>query len=343
MPDIVNTDQKNELLRLALPLMTKYRIPVTPENYSVWYEYVLGESPGLRTRLDELIGQNIEFTESINQEIYERFVARCNTDRIEFIRGNLQNIIKDVNTSLVSADAKAGHFSANLGSLDSSLKSKKPLDDIQLLLTNLLRETGQMQAVITALRQHIEAKSEEVQLLQKELEQERVRSKIDPMTRLPNRAAFFAAISEALDEVDAYPGRLCVLLLDIDAFREINQTHGHLVGDRVIKFVAESIRRSVKGKDTAARYSGEKFGVLLPDTPFEGARLLGQHIMDIVANAKLMRADTKEALGRITISIGLAVYKRGEGSMDFVDRANQALMLAKKKGPNHLCTEQSLN
>lgn len=336
-------DQQNELLRLALPLMTRHRVPVTPENYSLWYEYVLGENPGLRTRMDELIAQEVAFSDELNQELYERFVSRCNTERIENIRTNLQGVMRDVNTTLGSANASAERFGSNLGQIGVSLKGKKPLDDIHSYLGQLLLETEQMQRMISSLKQHIQAKSDEVVLLQKELEQERVRSKIDPMTRLANRSAFYAAISEAVDEIEGYPGRLCVLLLDIDAFREINESHGHLVGDRVIKFIAESIRRSVKGKDTAARYSGEKFAVLLPDTPFEGARLLGQSIMDTVANAKLMRADTKEALNRITISIGLAVYKGGEGIMDFVNRANQALVLAKKQGPNRLCTELSLN
>jgi diguanylate cyclase len=64
--------------------------------------------------------------------------------------------------------------------------------------------------------------------------------------------------------------------------------------------------------------------------------------MDSVAGAKLMRADTKQALNRITISVGLSVYKRGESMMDFVNRANQALALAKKQGPHRLCTELGL-
>jgi diguanylate cyclase len=343
MSESADLDQKNELLRLALPLMTKHRVPVTPENYSLWYEYVLGANTGLCNRMDELIGGQAEFTETLTHELYERFVSRCNTEKMESIRGNLQSIIKDVSTSLSSADARAEHFSDNLGTLDTSLQGKQSLDEIQKLLDSLLSETAQMQNAIAALRQHILAKSEEVSVLQTELEQERVRSKMDPMTKLANRAAFFAAIRDAIDETEDAPGRLCMLLLDIDAFREINNTHGHLVGDRVIKFVAESIRRSVKGKDTAARYSGEKFAVLLPDTPFDGARLLGQNIMNIVANAKLMRADTKQPLNRITLSTGLAVYKRNESIMDFVNRTNQALVHAKKKGPNQLCTEQVLN
>lgn len=336
-------DQKNEVLRLALPLMTKHGVPVTPENYCLWYEYVLGENTKLCNRMDELIAQDMDFTESLNQELYEHHVSRCNTEKIESIRGNLQSIIKDVSTSLVSADTRAGHFTTRLGSLDSSLHGKRSLDEIQQLLKTMLGETAQMQQMITTLKQHILSKSEEVIALQKELEQERIRSKIDPMTRLANRSAFFAAVRDALDDGGSGPGRLCMLMLDIDAFRDINDRHGHLVGDRVIKFVAESIRRSIKGKDTAARYSGEKFAVLLPDTPFDGAKHLGQNIMNIVANAKLMRADTKQPLGRITISTGLAVYKTSESTMDFVNRANQAMVHAKKKGPNQLCTEQAIN
>jgi diguanylate cyclase len=342
----MNPDQSHfqhaEFLRLALPLMTRYQIPVTPDNYAVWYQYVLGENPALKHRIQELIDSGMSFTQELNQELFQRYASQCNVEKIDTIRSNLHGIIIDVNSTLTTAGNHTSRFDSSLNHFNQSLGNPNQLGDIKSLLTALLDETRQMQKRTTELQQHIESKSQEVEALQVELERERVRAKTDPMTGLVNRSALFDALARGVDESETRRGRLCLLMVDIDHFKRINDTHGHLVGDRVIKFVAESIRKAVKGKDTAARFGGEEFVLLLPDTPFEGALQLGRQLLDTIAGAKLMRADTKQPLGQITISLGLAVYKAGEEITDFIGRADKALYLAKNKGRNRICTEQML-
>ncbi|MEO5342342.1 MAG: GGDEF domain-containing protein [Gammaproteobacteria bacterium SHHR-1] len=337
-----NYDRNAELLRQALPLMSKYRIPATPDNYGVWYQYVAGDNAQLRMEIDDLIGREAEFTAQINRELFKKYGADCNIDRIEGIRGNLQVLMEDVNSTLVTADRETDDFGGNLNQFSHSIQGNLGLSDVQQLLGSLIVETGRMQEITKVLQQHIMAKTQEVENLQKELNQERTRARTDLMTNLFNRSAFLEALQDSLRQDDVIRrGRLCLLMLDIDHFKAVNDTHGHLVGDRVIKFVAETIRKCIKGRDIAARYGGEEFAVLLDDTPKEGARRVGQQILFEISSAKLLRADTKQPLGPITISIGLAVYKPGEELLDFLERADQALYQAKRRGRNRLFADQS--
>ena len=101
-------------------------------------------------------------------------------------------------------------------------------------------------------------------------------------------------------------------MIDIDHFKRVNDTFGHLVGDKVIRFVADSLRQSIKGRDCAARYGGE--GILLPETSLENAVILCNKIREHIAKTNLVRSGTKESLGQITISVGIAQKRSGEGA-----------------------------
>jgi diguanylate cyclase len=100
--------------------------------------------------------------------------------------------------------------------------------------------------------------------------------------------------------------------------RKINDTHGHLVGDNVLRMVAATIKESIKGRDLAARVGGEEFAILLPDTPFDGAMKLADDMRLAFERLDLKKKSTGESLGKITLSFGVAKYKKGEAAEDFV-------------------------
>ena len=104
----------------------------------------------------------------------------------------------------------------------------------------------------------------------------------------------------------------------------------------MIRFVAQVLQKNIKGKDCASRYGGEEFTLLLPQTPATGARSVAETIRKSVAHAQLVRADNKAPLGQITVSAGVATFRRGEDIMDFIDRADQAMYRSKKAGRNQI-------
>jgi diguanylate cyclase len=322
--------------------MAQHGVPATPENYAVWYQYVTGENPSLKARIDLLIRNEQPFTHEINEALFHQYGEHCNLDKLMSFRATLHDLVGDVSDSLSQADKSVSRFGSNLMSFNSSIQTLTQLDELKGMLSALLTETQEMQDRTGSLQQHLDAKNQEVQSLREELEQEKAKQALDPMTGLTNRTTFFDTLEDRIAS-DTPLGRLCLLMIDIDHFKAVNDNHGHLVGDRVIKFVAETIRQSIKGKDVAARFGGEEFVVLLPDTPFEGAAELARQLISTVAKAKLKRVDTQQPIGQITISIGLAVYRQQEEMLSFIERADKALYLSKKHGRNRLTTEKAIN
>ena len=324
-----------EYLRIAIPLMSRHRVPATPDNYATWYEYVSGENAALKEEIDRLIAAKAQFSEAVNAKLYHEYVAEQDLSNIEQIRSNLSQLLGEIGATLHEAGDGAKNFEGALGGIADGVSKKDDLDEIRQLLNTLVKETRQMQSTTSAMQSSFEEKSREIEELQDQLQRERKRAVTDPLTGLFNRAALVEKLHTAISQIDEEGGQPpSLIMLDIDRFKSVNDTHGHLIGDRVIRFVAQTLQKNTKGKDTAARYGGEEFTVLLPGTPAVGAQSVAEVIRKAVASAQLVRADNKQPLGQITISAGVATYEGESDVMDFIDRADRALYESKNSGRN---------
>lgn len=337
-PDDTTAELAAEYLRLTLPLMNRHEIPATPQNYATWYSYVSGENPELNAAIDRLIEEKTAFSGAVNTQLYRHHIAEHDISNIEEVRTGLNKILVEVGSSLVEAGNDADAYGGRLDQLSSNAASHGDLQGIRELLTTLIEETRSMQSTTQHMQSNFESKSKEIEELQEQLQRERKRAITDPLTGLFNRLALLDRLSAVIGEIgeDGEPPSL--IMFDIDHFKSVNDTHGHLIGDRVIRFVAQSLEKNIKGKDCAARYGGEEFTVLLPETPANGAHSVAESILKMVSQAQLVRADNKKPLGQITVSAGVARYETGEDIMDFINRADQALYRSKNEGRNRITT-----
>lgn len=318
---------------MTLPVMARHKVPVTPPNYAVWYSYVSGTDSRLTAEIDRLIESKTAFTGEINDRLFRDFASECDLEQFNKVRGEMATILNEVSGTLSTVGSEAQSYGGTLDGVVRDIETSRDLDDIREVLISLVTETRSMQRSTHLLQEHLESKSHEITLLQEELEAERKRASRDPLTGLANRMALFDALEKMTDNSgESRP--LSVLMLDIDHFKRVNDTFGHLIGDRVIRFVAQVLQQNTKGRDLAARYGGEEFAVLLPDTGLEGAKAVAERIRVTVADAKLVRSDNKEPLGQITTSVGVAQYHRGEDAAEFINRADQALYASKHNGRN---------
>jgi diguanylate cyclase (GGDEF)-like protein len=132
-----------------------------------------------------------------------------------------------------------------------------------------------------------------------------------------------------------YGGNLAVLMMDLDHFKKINDTHGHSVGDKALKLVAATCRAALREIDIFARYGGEEFVVALPETSLERAVRVAERLRQALGETSIT-PETTESL-HITMSIGVAVT--GPGCVDLktlLKRADEALYTAKSKGRNRV-------
>jgi diguanylate cyclase len=118
---------------------------------------------------------------------------------------------------------------------------------------------------------------------------------------------------------------LCLIIADIDFFKNFNDTHGHQTGNQVLRLVGRTLDDGTKGRDFAARYGGEEFAIILADTPIEGASILAEHLRKTLESRKLARKGSSEGFGAITMSFGVTQYIAGESLEALVARADKLL------------------
>lgn len=158
----------------------------------------------------------------------------------------------------------------------------------------------------------------------------------DLLTRLPNRRGFELLANQAVQEARRSNNPLCALMLDLDNFKLLNDSHGHMAGDEVLRHFANNLQNTVRQSDIICRWGGEEFILLLKDTSPEQARELGEKIRQLTEHSST--PFNGENL-HITTSLGLAMLQGEESLEQLITRADRALYRAKQSGRNRLCEE----
>ncbi|HEU4641006.1 MAG TPA: diguanylate cyclase [Gemmatimonadaceae bacterium] len=161
----------------------------------------------------------------------------------------------------------------------------------------------------------------------------------DPLTQTHNRRALMERLTAELERARRYALQLSLLMVDLDHFKAINDTYGHVVGDEVLRSVARTLQREARAVDVVARYGGEEFVVILPETPEEGAVSLAERIRARVGDALPISAGEYGWLN-VTVSIGVATIPspRVNSPEELIALADEALYRAKAQGRNRVCT-----
>jgi diguanylate cyclase (GGDEF)-like protein len=156
----------------------------------------------------------------------------------------------------------------------------------------------------------------------------------DGLTELPNRRQFQDRLSEELARVERFGGSLALVVADLDDFKSVNDRHGHLAGDDVLRAFAKVLRETVRDVDTAARYGGEEFALLLPGTDLDGAELVAERIR--VRMSEHAIPTFPGALLTVTASFGVAAYPESLTAEALFAAADEALYRAKATGKNRV-------
>jgi len=169
--------------------------------------------------------------------------------------------------------------------------------------------------------------------LSEAMEQIRELVNVDALTGVYNRRRLFEVISEECNRYSRMPGSFSICLMDIDHFKEVNDTHGHQTGDAILQAVARSVAEGLRAIDCFGRYGGEEFLLVLPQTPLEGAHIKAERVRETIES--LTFPDIGDGF-RVTVSIGVAEYHRDESTDGTLLRADQALYAAKADGRNNV-------
>ena len=330
-------DQSGELLRLIIPHMAKHPAPFTPLNFALWYEYLAGLNPPLRDAVDALIAKGDALDDQNASALHAKFIASRDAEAAERLQSELLRVLRSVTETAASVGTEVSQYQDSVARLDSEIRGSDCPAGLESAIHTLLHNTTQMRESVSTLKGRLDASGDEVTALKRELERVQGEASVDPLTSLKNRRG----LERALDEIraegrDALAG-CCLAMFDIDHFKRVNDTHGHLLGDKVIRATAQVLKAAVKGRDIVARWGGEEFLVLLPETPLAGAKSLVEGIRATVERGRIRRLDNNEYIDTVTISVGLAAHLAGETLEQLVGRADAALYAAKHGGRNRVC------
>jgi diguanylate cyclase (GGDEF)-like protein len=156
----------------------------------------------------------------------------------------------------------------------------------------------------------------------------------DALTGMQNRRYFDDALREYIGEFKRIGRPVGLMILDLDHFKQVNDTHGHDVGDDVLKAVAKCLKDMTRYHDVVARLGGEEFAVVTPNMDAEPLARFAERIRNAVAGMAVMSGNVRL---RITTSVGLAVWDGKEPAEDFYRRADRQLYEAKRMGRNRVC------
>ncbi|WP_300632126.1 diguanylate cyclase [Pseudomonas sp.] len=303
-----------------------------------WYE--------LLPILDDLAVLMLAITDS-GQHEFEAYLKQLN-ERLEAFQGHLQFASEDHADSRSAARELDTQIREQVDGLQNSVQEAADLGSLKQVLESHLegllgtmdehrqqrdQREQEVAARLQGLAERVANMEHEAQGYREHLEIQRQKALLDPLTGLPNRAAW----SERLDhEVNAWHQRgnsLSLAMLDLDHFKRINDGYGHLAGDKVLKIIANVLSKRLRATDFIARFGGEEFVLLMPDSALADALAVGEVLrMAIEACPFHFKGEPVT----ITVSMGVAQFQPGERSDLALKRADEALYRAKAAGRNQV-------
>lgn len=189
------------------------------------------------------------------------------------------------------------------------------------------------QEINLQLEKKVAERTQALEALQKETE---LLARTDPLTQLSNRRDFYDKTQHELNRCKRLDGPASLMMLDIDHFKLVNDTYGHLSGDKVLKVLSQVLRSVNRQTDILARLGGEEFAVFMPDTPLPEAVMVAERLRQALADAPITLPEGQRI--HITVSIGVTPIQEADAHVDdLLKRADTAMYEAKNKGRNQVC------
>lgn len=250
-------------------------------------------------------------------------------------------LVSELASQLEEMRQNTGGIGRRLSDSIGRLKSSQSMEELKQLRIVLVREaedlvhqTQEMYRQLTDTQQQLTAARSQMEQLAEELQQTRADSLTDPLTGVPNRRSFMEQLEREMARSLRHQLPLSLIMLDLDHFKKINDTYGHIVGDKVLIITAGEVKRLIRQSDLLARYGGEEFILMLPETDLEEARQVAEKIR---TGLDILRLRTHQFTISVTASLGVARWDPERHDADqWINVADQALYQAKQGGRNQV-------
>ncbi|MEQ1755386.1 MAG: diguanylate cyclase [Micropepsaceae bacterium] len=340
MSEFLSPDQILTFGKQATSLLERHEVLPAPENYKLWYWYATQRNDALNAALDLAVKEGLASNLDHARVLHARFFGESANESFEEIGIQLSAELQKLTGSMQRAGEDTAAFDKTLTRAGLELDGGVP--DIKSIVQKLAAATRAVQSRNKTLEDQLQGSLREVDGLRTRMESVRKESLTDALTGLANRRSFDEAARRAVDAAITDGKPMSLIISDVDHFKKFNDTYGHSIGDQVLRLVGQCLRTNVKGKDLAARFGGEEFVVILPETKLEHAAAVASDIRKSVESKKIVQKSTGRDMGTVTLSLGVAQYVPGEQIADLLNRADACLYAAKRSGRNRVLTEREL-
>ncbi len=340
MAGIEDFEKARDLAGRAMDRLLADQLAPNPENFTLWYAYFGGQLPDLTRAIDIARRDGITLSQTHCDDLFKRFFtldaeAQAIRETSERARTALGRILDQLGTVGSETDRYGQALAGFRGELDQALT----VEELRAMVAAIAAETTTIVDRQARLQGQLQESSQQLAELRVVLDTARREALTDGLTGIANRRAFDQTLVAAVESALKDGTPLSLLMVDIDHFKIFNDTHGHLVGDHVLKLVAKVLTEGIKGRDTVARYGGEEFAVVLPRTELTNAITLADQLRASVGSRHIVNRARNASYGSVTLSIGAAQYRTGEELMALLRRADEALYVAKRGGRNRVTAE----
>lgn len=330
-----------EVFRMVLQKMAEWGCAFTPVHYTVVYEYVAGINPPLVEAVDGFLKRGIEMSGEDLEKIFVKYIVPDYVLPLNEYRGSLakqlQAILQNISSSTSQTTQEAERVQKGMESYSHSLQ-KPNLDErtFRFLVDAVLKDTLSIKESSSSLETELVKNQNKINLLQDELRIAKSEAMIDPLTGILNRRGFSGKVNDLLHEKKAAGKPCALLMLDIDHFKKINDSYGHMIGDKAIIAVAKILRASIGESEFSGRVGGEEFSIFCCGLSAKDAMELGERVRKNIEKVEITNPATRKKIAGMTISVGVDSATFGPEWESMFERADRALYLSKSSGRNRV-------
>ena len=327
-------EESAEILRRALRLMSPHQAAYHPMSYAVWYEHAADLNPSLTGELDKLLAADTLLSDTEICRLHALHIAGRDIQAFELAQTHLRGVLGESEKQATQAERAVKRFTVDMDeAVQDARRHGEGANAFIEKVTKVLLEASQLTAVLGALHLQLARQRQEVDRVMERLERAQTEPLRDPLTGLKNLHGLRRAV-EARESAELTG--VAFLAVDVDYFKRVNDTHGHVIGDKVLAKVADILREHLTGEEMAARLGGDEFVMFLPGKSLDDAAALAEKIRATATRTVITRLDGMQYVGAVTLSIGVATGVPGDTLESLRHRADEALYDAKDAGRNRV-------
>jgi len=314
--------------------------PAGPRHFEFWFSYKTGRCTELNTAADDIIARNGDISAAEIEDLCERFLSAWRrsdggSDQVSDRLGQqLEELSTIIDEATESCAVQRRLLRAGTGDL-STAESLAPQHVLELI-DQLMLSANEGQIRNGVVRAKLEATRCKLAVLQQQLEMVRSEAQCDPMTSLPGRAMFDAALNNAIAHAQRQGARLALTLCDLDYFAGFVERFGAPAGVAAVRAVSLLLRAHMGANAVVAQCAKNELGIIQPNIEVGAAVALADQFRQALMTSDIGQTSSGQGSGRLTASIGVTAWVAGDDARNLIERARAGLKIAKKEGRNRV-------